>query len=281
MKYIGKTDEYFEVVDVQTHDCAILNTTGNGQLLLLWFISDDNHLTIDGVDYVFNRHQIVCLTEFHKFVSHQINGLKLLKFNRPFYCVVNHDSEVGCRGILYFGSANVPILQLSEQDVTVLETVWQMLCMEMVSSDNLQLEMLQMMLKRILILCTRIYKQQNSLQNANKAQVDIIRQFNFLVEQHFREKHTVAEYAKMLFKSPKTLSNVFKKVGSKTPLELLHNRKMIEARRLLHHSSTTISDIGYGLGFGDIQAFSRFFKNNQGISPSEFREKGTKGKIAN
>ena len=102
-----------------------------------------------------------------------------------------------------------------------------------------------------------------------------------MVEQHFREKHTVGEYADLLYKSPKTLSNVFKKVGSKTPLELIHNRKMIEARRLLHHTDANISDIGYDLGFNDIQAFSRFFKKNEGISPSEFKEKGTKGKIAN
>jgi len=238
-------------------------------------------MTIDGVTYTFDTDQIVCLTEFHKFITHEINGLKLLKFNRPFCCVVNHDSEVGCRGVLYFGSANVPRMQLTEKDASIITTVWEMLCIEMSSTDNLQLEMLQMMLKRILILCTRIYKQQNSLNQINQAQVDIIRQFNFLVEQHFREKHTVGEYADLLYKSPKTLSNVFKKVGSKTPLELIHNRKMIEARRLLHHTDANISDIGYDLGFNDIQAFSRFFKKNEGISPSEFKEKGTKGKIAN
>jgi AraC-like DNA-binding protein len=56
---------------------------------------------------------------------------------------------------------------------------------------------------------------------------------------------------------------------------------MIEARRLLHHTDANISDIGYDLGFNDIQAFSRFFKKNEGISPSEFKEKGNKGKIAN
>ena len=88
-----------------------------------------------------------------------------LFFNKPFYCIVNHDSEVGCKVILYYGSANLPILSPTAEDTDVLSAVWGVLTMEMESRDELQLEMLQMMLKRILILCTRIYKAQLSLGN--------------------------------------------------------------------------------------------------------------------
>lgn len=52
----------------------------------------------------------------------------------------------------------------------------------------------------------------------NTDQVDMIRCFNFLVEQHFREKHGAADYTDLLFKSPKTLSNLFLKVGSRRSL---------------------------------------------------------------
>jgi len=274
MKYLGKTDEYFELVDVDPVNCDILKEKQEGLLSFLWFTSNDNRFIIDSVEYDFQANQVVCLTEFHTVEIGEVKTLRLLRFNRSFYCVLNHDSEVGCKGILYFGSSQVPVIHLEDQDLDILEKVWDMLRIEMVSRDNLQLEMLQMMLKRILILCTRIYKSQNKFQKLETEQNDLVRSFNFEVEQHFRQKHTVAEYADLLNKSPKTLSNVFKKLGNRTPLQLIQDRRMLEARRLLRYSDKSISEISDEIGFADVQSFSRFFKKNEGVSPSTFKEKG-------
>jgi AraC-like DNA-binding protein len=144
------------------------------------------------------------------------------------------------------------------------------------STDNLQLEMLQMMLKRVLILCTRIYKSQNKTFDFDHSNHDIIREYNFLVEQHFKEKRSVQEYAQMLNRSPKTLSNLFKQSANMTPLQYIQNRIMIEARKLLIYSTKSISEIAYELGFEEVQDFSRFFKKKEACSPKTFRE----GKIA-
>ena len=100
-----------------------------------------------------------------------------------------------------------------------------------------------------------------------------MREFNFLVEQHFNTKHTVAEYAELLFKSPKTIYNIFSKIGSKTPLSYIQDRKMLEAKRLLYYTDIQIQEIAYKIGYNDIQAFSRFFKKQEGISPSKYRKK--------
>ncbi len=281
MKYIGRTDEYFEINDVNHTNCGRLHDTQKNQLLLLWFTTDNNKLTIDSIDHTFNTNQIIFLTEFHQVKINKIHGVKLLRFNKPFYCILHHDSEVGCKGILFYGSASLPILSPSDSEIEILETVWKMLMIEMESKDRLQLEMLQMMLKRILILCTRIYKNQENFQATDTTKVDIIRDFNYLVETHFREKHTVAEYATLLNKSPKTISNLFKKISKKTPLQFIQERKMLEARRLLRHTDKAISEIGYEIGFNDIQAFSRFFKKYEGVSPSEFKSFSPSGNIAN
>lgn len=281
MKYIGRTNEYFEVVDISSDNCSVLKNTQKSQLVLLWFNTDNNKIIIDAVEHQFSKNQIVCLTEFHKVEIKKVYGVKLLRFNKPFYCILDHDSEVGCKGILYYGSSNVPILSPSEKETEILNAVWKMLILEMESKDTLQLEMLQMMLKRILIICTRIYKNQENYQANDSSKIDIIRDFNFLVEQHFREKHTVAEYADLLNKSPKTISNLFKKAGNKTPLQFIQNRRMLEARRLLRYTDKGVSEIGYEIGFNDVQAFSRFFKKYEGISSSEFRNLASAGNIAN
>jgi hypothetical protein len=68
-----------------------------------------------------------------------------------------------------------------------------MFTIEMVSKDDLQKDMLQMMLKRLLILCTRV-------QRANRVDYltknNCVREYNHLVESNFKTKHQVADYAK-------------------------------------------------------------------------------------
>jgi AraC-like DNA-binding protein len=79
------------------------------------------------------------------------------------------------------------------------------------------------------------------LQRANgellliKKQLDMYEKYNYLVESHFKTKHQVADYAEMLNKSPKTLSNLFKKYNEKSPLQIIQDRTILEARRLLRY----------------------------------------------
>ena len=271
MDYTGKNGEFFEVINITENNYEILIYSKENELSLLWFNTDNNQIKIDSIQYTFNANEIIFITEFHKLEIDNIQGLKLLKFNKPFYCILDHDSEVGCKGILYYGASNLPIIQISKDDSEKLKMVWKVLCMELESSDSLQLEMLQMMLKRILILCTRIYKNQINFQLLNDENIDIVREYNFLVEKHFKEMHSVVAYASLLNKAPKTLSNLFKKLGNKSPLQFIQSRLLLEAHRLLKYSEKSISDFGYELGFNDIQAFSRFFKNQEGMSPNDYR----------
>lgn len=271
MKYSGKNNEYFEI-DHNQKSSSFYNDSGKeNHLSILWFEEQENLIEIDGREINVPQNGLVCLTAFHKIDIKESKKVKWVKFNKPFYCILDHDSEVGCKGILFFGAQNLPIIHPSDKDLEVLSTVWKMIQLEMESRDNLQLEMLQMMLKRLLILCTRIYKNQEEYTHLDKVQSDLVREYNFLVEEHFRTKHSVGEYANLLNKSPKTLSNLFGKVHHETPLQMIQNRIMLEARRLLKYSDKNISEIADEIGFLDLQSFSRFFKKHENQSPSEFR----------
>lgn len=279
MIYTGKNKEYLQLEYIDNTNCHHLKKTIDSGLTLLWFEEDNNVLNIDSVDYTFNANQVVSLTEFHKVQVKHVNKLKLLRFNRLFYCIVDHDAEVGCKGILFFGASGLPVMDIPAVELKKLNTVWDMFLLEMEAVDNLQQSMLQMMLQRFLILCTRIYKLQQP--SVDEMTVDIIREYNYLVEKHFRELHSVADYASLLNKSPKTLANTFAKWSGKTPLKLIQDRKMIEARRLLTYTDMPVKEIAYELGFIDIQTFSRFFKKQLDISPRDFREKNMAGSFAN
>jgi AraC-like DNA-binding protein len=281
MKYIGTTSEYLCLTTNDIESCNILNESVENCLTVLWFTqSNQNKLIIDGDEFVFSKNEIVFLTEFHKISIDILENVKLLRFNRPFYCILDNDIEVGCKGALFFGASQVPIITIPEEDLYKFETLWKMFIIEMQSSDNMQRDMLQMMLKRYLILCTRIYKPKMQYPIENR-DFDIVREFNFLVETHFKSIHSVTQYAELLHKSPKTISNLFRKFNSKSPLQFIQERKMLEAKRLLIYTTKQIKEIAYDLGFEDIQTFSRFFKRNEGMSPSKYKEASQLRNIAN
>jgi len=272
MLFEGKSGEYLKLSVIRSANCTHLQDRIESGLTLVWFQDDSSVFEIDGRRYEFKKDQIITLTEFHGLKMKSTGVIKMIRFNRQFFCILDHDSEVSCKGLLFFGASNLPKITLSEEDVKKIQMLWQIFEMEMKSEDNLQLEMLQMLLKRTLILLTRLYKQQTEFSNTNTEQLALVREFNYLVEKHFKTKHSVGDYADLMFKSPKTLSNLFSKLGAKTPLQYIQERIMLEARRLLVYTDKSVKEISFELGYEDIPTFSRFFKKKQGLSPSDYKE---------
>ncbi len=271
MLYTGRINEFLRLDCVNALNCHLLKEKVSEGLSIIWTL-EELIIKVDGEEKHFQRNKIIFLTEFHTIEILKIESVRLVRFNRAFYCISDHDNEVGCKGILFFGASQLPKITIPEMELEKFETLWKMFSIEMDSIDDLKNEMLQMMLKRLLILCTRIYKEQTELTSFDKNQLDIVREYNYLVEKHFKTKHQVADYAHLLNKSPKTLSNLFKKYGNKSPLQIIQDRKILEARRLLYYSDKSIKEIAYEIGYEDIQTFSRFFKKIEGISPSNFKK---------
>lgn len=276
MIYTGNVGEYLEVETLEETSKKSLSVP-LGYLKddtckeIIWIQEGSCKLSIDTISHTFKKNDLIFLTQFNMVEVKRMCRLRFLRFNRPFFCIPDHDQEVGCRGILFFGSSEVPIVHLSEKNAERFKDIWELLERELQTRDNFQLGMLQSLLKILLIFATRVYKQTH-YKSFDLATIDIIRSFNYLVEGNFREKHRVAEYAALLFKSPKTLSNIFSKLGSKTPSQYIYDRIMTEARRLLRYTESPVAEIGYQLGFTDVQSFSRFFSKHEGSSPIQFRE---------
>lgn len=271
MIYRGKQNEYFELQDVDAKNHKGYRPNVSGALQLLWFLSDGNTLFIDGIPHTFRANQIISLSQFHRVEYDTITSMKMLRFNAEFYCIINHDSEVGCKGVLYYTKAKIPVVQVKPAELELMKSAWDVADMELELRDSLQLEMLQMQLKRILILSTRLYKKQGSLAGISDGQHDLVREFHYLVNEHFRQQHGVAFYAGVLNKAPKTISNMFRKIGEKPPLQAIHDRILLESKRLLFFTKKDVSEVAYEVGFENIQAFSRFFKNQEGVTPSDYR----------
>jgi AraC family transcriptional activator of pobA len=270
MHFTGSLKETLWLSSLAEENSDILMQAIKTGLTIFWNLENNTSIFIDGSEHLLQNNQLIFLTEFNKVQVETLPESRILKFNRPFYCI-NHNSDDDCNGILFFGASCVPVIQLPDNEIENFEVLWKMLQKEMQSKDDMQIDMLRTMLKQLVIYCTRLYKEQNKINNIEKSKLDIVRRFNAFVEMHYKTKHGVAEYAQMLNRSPKTISNLFLQFNQKTPLQIIQDRILLEARRLLHYTDRTIKDITYELGFEDIQTFSRFFKNKQGKSPKEFR----------
>lgn len=110
------------------------------------------------------------------------------------------------------------------------------------------------------------------LQENISSQKQIMQKFRILVEKNFRQFHLVKEYASLLAVTPENLNEISKKQTGKTASEIISDRLMLEAKRLLLYSGLKAKEIAYFLNFQDPSYFNKFFKNNTGYTPTDFRE---------
>ncbi len=97
--------------------------------------------------------------------------------------------------------------------------------------------------------------------------------FMELVWKNFRERREVSFYAKELCVSSKHLSRVVKTWTGKTPHEIISEEVLGLSVQLLKNNGILIQQISDLLHFADQAAFSKFFRKNMKMSPSEYRRK--------
>ncbi|HTE00413.1 MAG TPA: helix-turn-helix domain-containing protein [Mucilaginibacter sp.] len=238
---------------------------------IAWNHGEKQTITIDGAAHDFMPHTIIPLMFNQSFCFERAADVVAWQFNREFYCIVDHDAEVSCVGFL-FGMGDQLFISLDDPAQYKLKLLLDVFVEELNTRDNIQSDMLIMLLKRLIITITRLarakYIPDTKLQDQR---LDVFRKFNLFVEGNFRTEHSVNYYARLLNKSPKTLSNIFALYNDKTPQQLIQERIIIEAKRLLYYTAKSVKQITYELGFEDPAYFGNFFKRHTALSPLDFR----------
>jgi len=106
---------------------------------------------------------------------------------------------------------------------------------------------------------------------AQGGHVSLVARFRELVEAHYREGLPMESYAGKLGVALPRLRAACMRAAGASPLRLVQDRLMLEAKRALLYSNMTIAEVGYHLGFEDPAYFSRFFARAEGLSPKRYR----------
>ena len=198
----------------------------------------------------------------------------ILFYNRDFYCVEIHDKEVACDGILFHNIYDVPVVLMDTTSSANLQLILKDILSELELNDSGMEEMLRILLKQLIIKCTRLWKLYNTAETKTvSGEVEFLRSFSQLVERNYLQHHTVAAYAGLLHISAKALNKRITRYCNTTPNDLIKNRIILEAKRLLVHTSLSIKEISYQLGYEDTSYFTRLFTKQVTNSPIAFRTK--------
>ncbi|MBL4892182.1 MAG: helix-turn-helix domain-containing protein [Rhizobiaceae bacterium] len=107
--------------------------------------------------------------------------------------------------------------------------------------------------------------------NNNNSVSPILRQFEILLEEHYRDHWKLGDYSDALAITSTHLSRLTREQTGMPASKLIEDRLIREARRNLAYTRLTISEIAYRIGFSDPAYFTRVFSRATGISPSTFR----------
>lgn len=102
--------------------------------------------------------------------------------------------------------------------------------------------------------------------------------FQSLLEQHFRAEKWPSFYAEKLHITLKHLNRICNEILGKTATEVIAERVILEIKRMLADKQLPVNEIANDLGYQDYSYFSRFFKKQTGISPTDFRQGKTQPK---
>lgn len=232
--------------------------------------------TIDFQDYEIKANSIFFLSpgQIHDLqLSTDVEGYIFL-FSSAFYHF-NKTDPFKLFELPFFynlGKENPPIYLKNETDKMIITNYFQNSITE--SKQNLaeSEEVIRALLDLLLIHCKRIYPIQNQEDSNVKGKI-LVKRFKQIIEQKCRENLSIKQYAELLKITPNHLSETVKSITGRTSTDLINDRMILEIKRMLTHTSLSISEIAFQLNFSDQSYFSKYFKKLVGVSPVVFREK--------
>jgi AraC-like DNA-binding protein len=205
-----------------------------------WELSDD----IDG--YVF----------FHSksFYDMAFNGRSVNNF--PFF----------------YSTQNSPSIYLTESCTNIMTSLFKSIVEEYQVFSLLKRQKITSLIDILYIELSRLSVDENLSENKKTNSYSIkFRELEQLIEKGYKTEKSPQYYASELNISPKHLNRITKEMVGKTTSDLITERVLLEAKRMLIYAKQSFTEIADELGYEDYSYFSRIFKNKTSENPSAFQ----------
>lgn len=249
----------------------------NNYFSLIWVTNGNGKLKADFADYGFEANSLFAFSPYQPYMFSAVSEIKgiAIYFHPEFFCIYKHHKEVSANGVLYNNIYQPPFVAVDESSAATFNILAEQIKTEMQKPELAQHELLVSYLKIFLINAARLKTQQQPAA-AESVKDDkepfILQKLKDAIEANFKTKHSPADYAELLYISPKALAKITKAHFNKTLSSLINERIIIEAKRELYLTDKAVKEIAWELGYEDEYYFSRFFKVNADVSPQLYRE---------
>lgn len=245
------------------------------QFNLIYLLLEGEHDVKLGADHLWlNACDLVIVPENFLYASDHIRNCKgyCIHFKTEF--LKPQLSKPLTDEFPYFHFDAPHIINLSNDESEVIQTAFKNIISEYERESPEKDFLLRNLIFVLLYRVREIYRLHVSeLKKNNGRQAQLANRFKQLVEKHFISKHAVNDYAVMLHISSKHLSEAVKATFGRSPLQMIHDMLLLEAKFQLGSTDKSVSEIAHYLRFDDQPHFSHFIKKHTGLSPQELRKK--------
>ena len=197
----------------------------------------------------------------------------VLIFTDNFYCASENDVKFLKSSILFNNLANNQTIELTTSSYQKFKSICESITEELsLQTDTSKHAILKNLLHNFLLLASREKLKQGFTEFKKGPDLDYTLLFRDLLESNYILLKSVTDYTKKMGVSEKRLRQATIKILGKSPKEIINDRTLLEAKRLLVHTYLSIKEIGQQLGFEDPAYFVRYFKKNTKTTPVEFRD---------
>jgi AraC family transcriptional regulator, transcriptional activator of pobA len=195
----------------------------------------------------------------------------IVNFNEAVFSSFLQNAHYLERFHFFSGNAQEGVCQLPlpahEQVINVFESMLR----EKNEDKEHNQDLIRLRLLELFILVERSCTDKK-VKNVPPQKLTLLKNFQQLIDKHFRSIKLPKEYADLLYITPNHLNALCQDLVGKTAGDLIRDRVLLEAKRLLTNADMTVAEIAYDLNFQDNSYFNRFFKKNTGTTPDEFRK---------
>ena len=207
----------------------------------------------------------------HIFDPGEYDGWMLL-FTDAFFVQTQEHARFLQNTILFHDLLDIPLINLREAGSDLILIFGQIRQELSQQPDQLHAQLLRNMLHNLLMLADRERRLQGFSELKKGPDLDHTVSFTQLLEKQFTREKAVNSYASQLGITERRLQQATAAAVGKTPKQIIEERIVLEAKRLLAHSSQSVKEIGFALGFEEPTNFIRFFGRLQRQTPTAFRK---------
>lgn len=248
--------------------------------MLIFITGGKGSHTIDFKDYNYEKENLVILKSrsVHSFgFNNNLDGY-IIKLKESFFFEELNKEGINLLNFFDFLPNNCPILKIKLSNNSTNKIILDLIFKEYLEFKKNNSKNLVRSLFKSLVYSIFLNKNED-VSLSLKPEYKYYKKYCELVEMNFKILKVVNHYSKLMGVSAKTINSACRKFGNISAKQLLINRIILEAKRLLIFDELKIYEISYYLGFNEPGNFSAFFKKYCGISMNEFKNNSKKSII--